>query len=57
VGIAPTLKAVDVSKGSFYYFFESKDDFVVVIIGAYEQKYRQMRKRGFLTRHVARCNV
>jgi TetR/AcrR family transcriptional regulator, transcriptional repressor for nem operon len=47
VGIGPILKAVDVPKGSFYYFFQSKDDFVVAVIEAYEQKYRRIREVHF----------
>lgn len=47
VGIGPILKAVSVPKGSFYYFFQSKDDFVVAVIEAYEDKYRQMREAFF----------
>ncbi|MCZ7449290.1 TetR/AcrR family transcriptional regulator [Agrobacterium rhizogenes] len=47
VGIGPILKAVDVPKGSFYYFFQSKDDFVVAIIEAYEAKYSVIRKTLF----------
>lgn len=47
VGIGPVLKEVNVPKGSFYYFFASKDDFVVAVIEAYEQKYAQIRERLF----------
>jgi len=47
VGIGPILKAVDVPKGSFYYFFQSKDDFVVAVIEAYEEKYRRLREHFF----------
>jgi TetR/AcrR family transcriptional regulator, transcriptional repressor for nem operon len=47
VGIGPILKAVDVPKGSFYYFFKSKDDFVVAIIEAYEAKYTLLRRALF----------
>lgn len=47
VGIGPILKAVNVPKGSFYHFFKSKDDFVVAIIRAYEEKYRAVRARYF----------
>lgn len=47
VGIGPILKAVDVPKGSFYYFFQSKDDFIVAIIEAYEAKYSMIRKALF----------
>lgn len=47
VGIGPILKEVDVPKGSFYYFFASKDDFVVAILEAYEQNYAQIRERLF----------
>ncbi|MDE1158168.1 MAG: TetR/AcrR family transcriptional regulator [Neorhizobium sp.] len=47
VGIGPILKAVDVPKGSFYYFFSSKDEFVVAVIEAYEEKYRTMREAQF----------
>ncbi|UTS88149.1 TetR/AcrR family transcriptional regulator [Rhizobium anhuiense] len=47
VGIGPILKAVDVPKGSFYYFFQSKDDFVVAVVEAYEEKYRQVREKFF----------
>ncbi|WP_416066532.1 TetR/AcrR family transcriptional regulator [Rhizobium sp. ZK1] len=47
VGIGPILKAVDVPKGSFYYFFHSKDDFVVAVIEAYEEKYLHLREKFF----------
>ncbi|WP_395773556.1 TetR/AcrR family transcriptional regulator [Agrobacterium pusense] len=47
VGIGPILKAVDVPKGSFYHFFQSKDHFVVAVIEAYEEKYRQVRQTFF----------
>ncbi|MFD1744357.1 TetR/AcrR family transcriptional regulator [Rhizobium helianthi] len=47
VGIGPILKSVGVPKGSFYYFFQSKDDFVVAVIEAYEAKYQQLRERFF----------
>lgn len=47
VGIGPILKEVDVPKGSFYYFFASKDDFVVAVIEAYERKYAQIRESLF----------
>ncbi|MDA5638691.1 MULTISPECIES: TetR/AcrR family transcriptional regulator [Agrobacterium] len=47
VGIGPVLKEVNVPKGSFYYFFASKDDFVVAVIEAYEQKYARIRERLF----------
>lgn len=47
VGLGPVLKAVDVPKGSFYYFFRSKDDFVVAVILAYEARYDALRERIF----------
>lgn len=45
VGLGPLLKSVQVPKGSFYHFFRSKDDFVVAVITAYDQKYRAIRQR------------
>lgn len=47
VGLGPLLKSVQVPKGSFYHFFRSKDDFVVAVIQAYDQKYRAIRQRIF----------
>lgn len=47
VGLGPLLKSVQVPKGSFYHFFRSKDDFVVAVIQAYDQKYCAIRQRIF----------
>ena len=47
VGLGPLLKSVQIPKGSFYHFFRSKDDFVVAVIQAYDQKYRAIRQRLF----------
>jgi TetR/AcrR family transcriptional repressor of nem operon len=44
IGIGPVLSAMNVPKGSFYYFFKSKDDFVLSILDAYEARYRTMRE-------------
>lgn len=47
VGIGPILAAVKVPKGSFYHFFESKDDFVVAVIETYAKHYRELREAAF----------
>jgi len=47
VGIGPILATVNVPKGSFYHFFKSKDEYVVAILDAYEEKYRPMREALF----------
>ncbi|TQX84012.1 MULTISPECIES: TetR/AcrR family transcriptional regulator [Rhizobium] len=47
IGIGPILTSVKVPKGSFYHFFKSKDDYVVAIIEAYEEKYRAVREAIF----------
>lgn len=40
VGIGPILASVQVPKGSFYYFFPSKEAFVCAVLDAYAEQYR-----------------
>lgn len=39
-GIAEVLKSVGVPKGSFYYYFDSKEDFALEIITRFDENYR-----------------
>ena len=39
-GIAEVLKCVGVPKGSFYYYFDSKEDFALEIITRFDEIYR-----------------
>ena len=43
VGINTVLDGAGVPKGSFYYFFKSKEDFVVAVLDAYERHYVELR--------------
>lgn len=40
-GIAEVLKVVGVPKGSFYYYFQSKEDFALEIITDFDHYYRE----------------
>lgn len=40
-GIAEVLKSVNVPKGSFYYYFDSKEHFAVEIINEFDRMYRE----------------
>jgi TetR/AcrR family transcriptional regulator, transcriptional repressor for nem operon len=44
VGIGPVLSAVNVPKGSFYYFFRSKEDFAIAVLEAYVARYASFRE-------------
>jgi TetR/AcrR family transcriptional repressor of nem operon len=46
-GIEEVLKRVGVPKGSFYYYFKSKDDFGHAVIDNYEQYYAKKMNRIF----------
>jgi len=41
LGIAEICKAADVPKGSFYYFFESKEQLAVAVLGEHWEQQRQ----------------
>jgi TetR/AcrR family transcriptional repressor of nem operon len=43
IGLNAILQAAGVPKGSFYYFFKSKEDFASAILDAYERHYVKMR--------------
>ena len=43
IGLNEVLHAAGVPKGSFYYFFKSKEEFAGAILEAYERKYGQLR--------------
>jgi TetR/AcrR family transcriptional repressor of nem operon len=47
IGLAAILGAAGVPKGSFYYFFKSKEDFVGEVLVAYEQHYLDLRDSIF----------
>ena len=40
-GIAEVLKCVGVPKGSFYYYFDSKEDFALEIITDFDRKFQE----------------
>src|SRR5271163_278431 len=44
VGLGAILEAAGVPKGSFYYFFKSKEDFAGAVIDAYERHYAGLRE-------------
>src|SRR5215813_13598611 len=44
IGLNAILHSAGVPKGSFYYFFKSKEDFASAVLDAYERRY-------FNTRH------
>ena len=44
VGLGAILDAADVPKGSFYYFFKSKEHFALAVLDAYERHYVELRE-------------
>lgn len=46
-GIQEVLDAADVPKGSFYYYFDSKEDFALQIIGYFEALGDELMDRCF----------
>ena len=44
VGLGAILGAAAVPKGSFYYFFKSKEDFALAVLDAYERHYIELRE-------------
>ena len=44
VGLGAILDAADVPKGSFYYFFKSKEEFALAVLDAYERHYVELRE-------------
>lgn len=47
VGLGAILGAAGVPKGSFYYFFRSKEDFAAAVLDAYERYYVNLRETIF----------
>ena len=47
VGLGEILTAAAVPKGSFYYFFKSKEDFALAVLDAYERHYVELRESIF----------
>jgi TetR/AcrR family transcriptional regulator, transcriptional repressor for nem operon len=43
IGLNSILDAAGVPKGSFYYFFKSKEDFAEAVLDAYERHYVELR--------------
>lgn len=50
VGIGGILAAAGVPKGSFYYFFASKEDFCLAVLDAYRAHYAALREAIFVDR-------
>ena len=46
-GVDKVLRSVDVPKGSFYYYFESKDDFGFALLDSYQEFYLKRLERCF----------
>jgi len=46
-GVDKVLRSVDVPKGSFYYYFESKDDFGFALLESYQEFYLKRLERCF----------
>ena len=44
VGLGVILAAAGVPKGSFYYFFKSKEDFAGAVVDAYARHYAELRE-------------
>lgn len=47
IGLNSILDAAGVPKGSFYYFFKSKEDFATAVLDAYESHYFETRSALF----------
>jgi TetR/AcrR family transcriptional repressor of nem operon len=47
IGLNAILHSAGVPKGSFYYFFKSKEDFAGAVLDAYERHYVHMRNEIF----------
>jgi len=47
IGLNGILEAAGVPKGSFYYFFKSKEAFATAVLEAYEEHFTQMRDTLF----------
>lgn len=47
IGLNAILQSAGVPKGSFYYFFKSKEEFATAILDAYEDHYVAMRDKIF----------
>jgi TetR/AcrR family transcriptional repressor of nem operon len=47
IGLNAILQAAGVPKGSFYYFFKSKEHFASAVLDAYERQYINMRSGLF----------
>ncbi|WP_397448354.1 TetR/AcrR family transcriptional regulator [Pseudomonas sp. NA-150] len=47
IGLNAILEAAGVPKGSFYYFFKSKEEFAIAVLEAYEDHYCEMRSALF----------
>lgn len=52
-GISQILKEANVPKGSFYHYFESKEDFGLAIIDRYVEGYDQKIKRFLLDKTIS----
>jgi TetR/AcrR family transcriptional repressor of nem operon len=46
-GLGPLLASVQVPKGSFYYFFASKEALAVAVLDAYSERYASLRRATF----------
>lgn len=51
-GLNKILTTAGVPKGSFYYYFSSKDDFGLAIIDSFAEKYQQKLQQMFKDDHV-----
>ncbi|WAH56046.1 TetR/AcrR family transcriptional regulator [Pseudomonas silvicola] len=53
IGLNAILDAAGVPKGSFYYFFKSKEAFASAVLDAYEAHYGHVRASHFGNTHVS----